>query len=176
MAGFEDGVDGERWEVMAPSVPRESFIQTWASPAASLWDMTKTSPCKANAEAPDRILFVGVNWTFRTTMEWLSAYEGVIATIQKKYPSAKTIYLDTLIRGPGNRSCGGNDATSEVVTQPFVDDAIAQAVARHPTLVKAAAKLYVPSCSVFAGQGPHFTAAGMRSVAKVYADHYRSDQ
>jgi hypothetical protein len=176
--GFETGagIDNTRWEAMAPSQPGPSFIADWADPNAPLWTMAKISPCTLRPTTPDRVIFVGVNWTYTTDAEWLTQYEAVLKTIQVKFPGVKEIDLDTLIRGPDNKNCGGPDATSEVVVQPFVDSAIDMAVAAHPGLVKAATKLYVPSCDVFSGPGPHFTAAGIKVVAKVYSDHYVNSQ
>ncbi|HEX3696558.1 MAG TPA: hypothetical protein VH374_14340 [Polyangia bacterium] len=176
--GFETGagIDNARWEALAPSQPGPSFIADWAEPSAPLWSMAKISPCTLRPTTPDRVIFVGVNWTYSTAAEWLTEYEAVLKTIQGKFPGVKEIVLDTLIRGPDNKSCGGPDATSEVVVQAFVDSAIEMAVAAHPGLVGAAPKLYVPSCDVFSGPGPHFTAAGIKVVAKVYSDHYVNSQ
>jgi hypothetical protein len=177
--GFEaqgSGIDNARWEGLAPSVARMSFIQNWADPNSDLWSMAKLSPCTTNANNPDRVIFVGVNWDYNTPAQWMTQYDAVIATLKAKFSNLKTIYLDTLIRGPMNKNCGGNDATSEVVVRPYIDTAIQMAVAKYPGLVKAATKLYVPNCQVFTGAGPHFTAAGTRTVAKVYSDLYATDQ
>ncbi|HXI60369.1 MAG TPA: hypothetical protein VNO55_30110, partial [Polyangia bacterium] len=176
--GFEmgAGIDGAHWQGLAPSTPLMSFIQDWANPSSPLYNMAKLSPCTSGSTNPDRVILVGVNFSLKSAAEWLAQYDAAVKTIQAKYPGVKEIDLDTLIRGPGNKNCGGADATSEVVVQPFVDDAIAMAVAKYPNLVKAAPKLYVPSCSVFTGAGPHFTAAGVKVVAKVYSDYYVNHQ
>jgi len=176
--GFEmgAGIDNARWEALASAQGEVSFIQMWADPNAALWKMEKLSPCAMNADSPDRVIFVGLNWNYKTVAEWLTQYDAVIKTIQAKFTSVKTIYLDTLIRGPGNHNCGGSDATSHVVVWPFIDDAIQMEVAKNPTLLKAAPKLYVPDCTVFIGAGPHYTAAGVKVVAKVYSDYYVNDQ
>ena len=176
--GFEmgAGIDNTRWEGLAPVQADVSFIQIWADPNAALWKMAKLSPCAMNPDNPDRVIFVGVNWTYTTAAEWLTQYDAVVKTIQGKFSNVKTIYIDTLIRGPNNHNCGGNDATSEVVVRPFIDDAIQTEVAKTPGLLKAAPKLYVPDCNVFMGAGPHFTAAGVKAVAKVYSDYYVNDQ
>jgi hypothetical protein len=170
------GIDDGRWEGLAPSMPAVSFIEDWANPNSPLWAMNKLSPCTTNADNPDRVIFVGVNWNYSTAAEWVTQYDAVIKTIQGKFPSVKTIYLDTLIRGPGNHNCGGSDATSEVVVQPYIDDAIQMEIAKNPGFIEAAPKLYVPNCNVFTGQGPHYTAAGVKVVAKVYSDYYVNDQ
>jgi len=178
LAGFEDGagIDNGRWEALASAQGEISFIQMWADPNSGLWKMAKLSPCAMNADSPDRVIFVGLNWNYTTEAEWLTQYDAVLKTIQAKFPSVKTIYLDTLIRGPGNHNCGGMDATSHVVVWPFIDAAIQTEVAKNPILLKAAPKLYAPDCSVFVGAGPHYTAAGVKIVAKVYSDYYANDQ
>ena len=178
-AGFETepGIDNTRWEALAPSAAGASFIQDWADAAnTALWNLAKVSPCAQRAVNPDRIIFVGVNWTYTTSADWLTQFEAVIKTIQTKFPDSKEIDLATLIRGPGNQSCGGPDETSQVVIPSFVDDAIQLAVANHVGVVKAAPKLEAPSCDVFVGPGPHLTAAGAKVVAKVYSDYYVANQ
>ena len=178
VGGFEmgTGIDNARWEGLASPQGEISFIQEWADPNSALWKMDKLSPCAMNADNPDRVIFVGLNWNYKTVAEWLTQYDAVVKTIQAKFTNVKTIYLDTLIRGPGNHNCGGADATSHVVVWPFIDDALQMEVAKNPTLLKAAPKLYVPDCNVFMGAGPHYTAAGVKVVAKVYSDYYANDQ
>lgn len=178
-AGFETapGIDNNRWEGLAPAQPGAAFIQDWADPnATQLWALPKISPCLQRSVNPDRVIFVGVNWTYTTAAEWLAAYEMAIKTIQSKFPDSKEIELATLIRGPNNQGCGGPEETSQVVVPPFVDAAIQMAVASHPGLIKASPKLEAPSCDVFVGPGPHLSATGARVVAKVYSDYYVASQ
>lgn len=170
-AGFEDGVDNARWEAVAPTTPEVAFIQFWGDPNNMLWTLSKTSPCAQRAENPDRVIFTGVNWQYTTAAEWVTAYEDAIATIQTKYPGVKQIDLMTMLRAPNNVSCG----SSETLVQPFIDGAIQTVVGRHPGLVRAAPKFFAPSCSVFTGGGPHYTADGAKAVAKVYSHYYGSE-
>jgi hypothetical protein len=89
-----------------------------------------------------------------------------------KFPGIKRIDLMTLLRAPNNVSCGNNES----VVQPFIDQAIAAEVAKHPELVHAAPKFFAPSCSVFTNGGPHFTAAGVKTVAGVYGAYYAAEK
>jgi hypothetical protein len=170
-------VDNTRWEGLAPPAAGESFIQNWADPNSPLWSMQKLSACTKNPNSPDRVVFVGVNWDYTTAAQWLAAYDGIIKTLQAKFPALTEIDLDTLIRGPNNMDCGApTNGLHEVVVQPFIDSAIEMAVAKYNGLVKAAPKLYAPNCNVFATPGPHFTTAGKMVVAKVYSDYYVNHQ
>src|SRR5262245_60838764 len=56
-AGFEDGLDGGRWQAMWR---KHAFVNLWADPANELWSQPLTSPCTAGAQNPDRVIFTGV--------------------------------------------------------------------------------------------------------------------
>jgi hypothetical protein len=170
-SGFETFVDGARWEALAPAQSSISFIQMWADPNSTLWSMAKSTPCTQNANNPDRVLFAGVNWQYTTAAEWVTQYEAVIGVLQAKFPGIKEIDLMTMLRAPNNMSCG----SAETVVQPWIDEAIQTVAGRHPTLVRVAPKVFAPSCAVFTGGGPHFTADGMKTIAKVYGDLYAAE-
>ena len=176
-SGFEmgAGIDGARWEGLGTPQTDMSFIQNWADPKSPLWAMPKISPCAMNADNPDRVIAVGVNFQYTTAAQWLAAYDVLIATIKGKFPGVKSIYLDTIVRAPGDKPCAPG-GSSEVVVPPFVDAAIQMAVTKYPGLVTAGPRLSVKSCDVFMGTGPHMTAAGKMVVAKLYSDYYAGDQ
>ena len=168
-AGFEGAVDGNRWEVMAK---QHGFVELWADPKNAIWTTPVTSPCAKGAATPDRAIFTGVNWQFKTAEEWAGALTKVVQVIHTKYPSARRIELLTMLRGPKNQTCGD----PKTVVAPEVDQAIAKVSAANPTLVHAAPKFEVASCDVFTKGGPHYTPAGMAAVAKVYAAHYAHER
>jgi hypothetical protein len=168
-AGFEDAVDGARWQALTR---KHAFVDLWADPKNEVWSEKVVSPCASRASAPDRIIFTGVNWEFKTLDQWTAALNKVVEVLGRKYPQVKRIELLTMLRGPGNKSCG----SPMTVVEPYIDHAVAKVVAAHPGLVTAAPPLEAPSCAVFTKGGPHFTDAGMKDVAKVYAAHYASDQ
>jgi hypothetical protein len=169
--GFENGVDGSRWEGMAPSQADVSFIQMWNDPNNQLWSMAKLSPCTQHPDAPDRVIYTGVNWTYTTAAEWVTQLDKMVKTLQMKFPTVKEIDLMTMLRAPNNMSCG----STETVVQPFIDDAVATVAAKYPGLVEVSPKFYAPSCDVFTGGGPHFTAAGKVTIAKLYSDYYANE-
>jgi hypothetical protein len=171
VSGFETGVDDARWEALAPAQAGISFVQLWANPNSSLWTMVKTSPCTDHADNPDRVLFVPVNWEYTTAAQWITEIEAVLGVLQSKFSNLKEVDLLTMLRAPGNVSCG----SVETVVQPFVDEAIQAVAAKHPALVRIAPKMFAPSCDVFTGGGPHFTAQGMKTVAKLYSDYYATE-
>ena len=113
-AGFENGLDNGRWQV---KWRKKAFIELWADPSNELWAVPVQSACTANADNPDRVIFTGVNWEQTAEPWWEEQFEKVIANIRAKYPSVRRIDLMTMLRAPGNQSCGNVMS----VVQPFVD-------------------------------------------------------
>jgi len=164
-AGFESGNDDARWQALTGT---HAFVELWADPKDTVWQEKVVSPCMKSSARPDRVIFMGVNWQFTTADEWVGALTKAVKTIKAKYPGVKNIELLTMLRGPGNQTCG-NPMT---VVQPFVDEAVAKVAAAFPKLVTVGPKFEAPGCDVFTKGGPHFTPEGMSRVANVYAAHY----
>jgi hypothetical protein len=162
-AGFEDGLDGERWQALWRS---HAFVEQWADPASDVWTMKPRSPCARRSDDPDRVIFTGVNWEYKTREAWQEKLRAVVETIRIKYPGVKRIDLLTMLRGPGNRTCG----SEMTVVAPYVDEAVRAVVAGHPGLVFAGPQVETGSCDVFTKGGPHFTDAGMATVARLYRE------
>jgi hypothetical protein len=172
-AGFETFVDNARWEIIPKS---EAYTNLWADPKNADWSTAIVSPCTTGSTNPDRVIFIGFNWTYTTAAEWQADLEKIITNIQTKYSNVKRIDLMTMIRSPNNQTCG--QATGEDIVQPFVDDAIASVVAApHTAQVTAAPKFYVPDCATFGPTtSPHFTPAGNTAMAKIIGAYYATDQ
>jgi hypothetical protein len=164
-AGFETGVDDKRFQAITRS---HAFIELWGDPKNDIWTVPVVSPCAERSTNPDRVVFTTVNWQFKTTEEWVTAMTKVVNVLKAKYSGLRRIELLTMLRAPGNKTCG-NDMS---VVAPAVDEAVAKVVAANPTLVTPGPKLEAPSCAVFTKGGPHYTPLGMAAVAKVYAAHY----
>jgi hypothetical protein len=160
-AGFENGIAGDHWQARWRE---HAFIEQWTDPAADLWTMKLESPCAQRSDNPDRELFTGVNWEYTTRAQWEEKFAAVVEVIRKKYPGVKRIELLTMLRAPGNKTCGSD----KTVVAPYIDEAIAAVVARYPRLVAAGAKVETDTCDVFTKGGPHFTPPGMAAVAKTY--------
>jgi hypothetical protein len=160
-AGFEEGIDGARWQARSRT---HAFVEQWADPKSDLWSLPAQSPCAQRSDDPDRVIFTAVNWEYTTREQWETALEAVVATLQVKRPGARRIELMTMLRGPGNRSCG----SVMTVVQPYVDEAIAAVAARHPGLVVAAPRVEIDTCAPFLDGGPHYTEAGKAAVAAAY--------
>jgi hypothetical protein len=162
---FETAVGDAHWQAM---FRKGTFVQHWADPTHEAWSEPIVSPCSRGPQAPDRVLFVTANWDFKTVDEWSDPLNRVVNTIKGKYPSVKRVELMTVVRPPGNVSCGG--AKSPV--SPIVDEAIARASAAFPELVQAAPRFELPSCDAFTNGGPHFTPDGGAQAARLVAQHY----
>jgi hypothetical protein len=166
-AGFEKAVGDEtRWQAVWR---KHAFVELWGNPRDPVWMIAPESACTKDADSPDRILFTAVNWEYKTADEWTRALTQAVEVIKTKYRRAKRIELLTMLRGPGNKSCGD----PRTVVAPYIDEAVARVVAAFPKLVQAAPKFEAPSCAVFTKGGPHFTQAAMAEVARVYAAHYK---
>jgi hypothetical protein len=166
-AAFEDGLDGSRWQALWR---KQAFLEAWADPTSDLWTMKPQSPCARRSDNPDRVIFTAVNWEYKTREPWEKGLSAVVATVRAKYPGVRRIDLLTMLRAPGNRSCG----SEMTVVAPYVDEAVAAVAALSPGLVFAGPKVMAESCDVFTKGGPHFTDPGMAAVARLYRDQLRA--
>jgi hypothetical protein len=167
-AGFEALVDDDRWEAITKP---HTFVEHWADPEHAVWKELPQSPCREASADPDRVLFFAANFTFTTRAEWDQAIEGAVETLQKKYPHARRIELLSMVRAPGNTSCGSEKG----IVNPIIDESILATSRRHPGLVAAGPRFEATSCADLEKGGPHFSEAGRMVVAKLIADHYRAD-
>jgi hypothetical protein len=165
-AGFETIVENARWEVVPV---HNGHIELWADPRSDLWAMKPASPC-TQAAAPDRVVFVGTNYDYTTTAEFVPRYLAVIENVKSKYPAVRRIDLMTYVRAPGNMPCPGNLSLKTWI-KPAQDEAIAQVAAMFPAFVQATPKFEVRSCSDFS-MPPHFTAAAAMAAAKLIGAYY----
>lgn len=164
-AGFERVVDDARWEAITK--PHTSLEQ-WADPHNSVWSIEPSSACAERGNEPDRVLFTAMNWEYTTSAEWRAGLVAVVRAISSRFPSAREIDLLTMIRAPGNISCG----SAMSVVQPFVDEAVLAVAAQYPDQVRVGPKLEAPNCEVFKTGGPHFTDAGRSVVAKTIGESF----
>jgi hypothetical protein len=167
-AGFEARVDGTRWEASAR--PHAS-LAAWADRANAVWAAPPASPCAARAADPDRVLLTAMQWEHTSAAQWVASLSAAVDVIRAKYPHARRIDLLTMIRAPGNVSCGNPMS----VVPPFVDEAVAAVAARRPELVRAGPRFEAPSCAAFKNGGPHFTPEGAAAMARVIGDHYAAE-
>ena len=163
--GFETGVDDGRFQAMTR---KHGFIEFWADPSNEIWSVPVVSPCTKRSNNPDRVVLTTVNWNYKTVAEWTLALNQAVATLKSKYKGLRRIELLTMLRGPGNATCGD----PKTVVAPAIDEAIAKVAAAHVDLVVAGPKIEAPACTVFTKGGPHYVPEGFAEVAKVYAAHY----
>ena len=170
-SGFENGVDGSRWEGLASPQAGMSFIQMWNDANSALWTMAKLSPCTEHATTPDRAIFQGVNWEYTTAAQWVTQLDAAVKTLQAKFPGIKEIDLMTMLRAPNNMSCG----STETVVQPFIDEAIATVAAKYPGLVEIAPKILCAKLQRLHWRWPALHRCGKMTIAKVYSDYYAKE-
>ena len=164
-AGFENLVDDERWQAITKP---HTFVENWGDPEHAVWKELPQSPCAERWTDPDRVLFFAANYKFTSEAEWDRALDAVVRTLRTKYPGVRRIELLSMVRTPGNVSCGSEKG----VVSPLIDAAIARASARSPELVAAGPRFEVRTCDDLEKGGPHFTKAGGAAIASRIAEHY----
>jgi hypothetical protein len=165
-AGFEQIVDDARFQ--ARTRPH-TFVDQWADAEHEAWSAPLTSPCGVRSERPDRVVLFAANWKLPDQETWQKTLEDFVTTVTRRYPGLRDVQLFTVLRGPGNRSCGD----SKSVVEPMIDAAIAQVARAHAELVHVGPKLEAADCSLFEKGGPHFTEEGRKRVAVQLAEAFR---
>jgi hypothetical protein len=150
-AGFQDGVDGDKWQL---KWHHHGHITEWAKPDSPFWADTGDpnndaqgspiqSACTMNSNAPDRIVFLAISWKLTNKADWVTNLKASVANIKAKYPSAKRVDIMTMIRCPNNMKCNPNqdylapDSDTNAGKQDcqvpdFADQAIAEVIAQDP--------------------------------------------
>jgi hypothetical protein len=164
-AGFESLVGDDRWEAR---LRPHTFVEEWADSNHEVWRDPISSPCADRPESPDRVIIFLANWSLPNAAAWEAPLDRLIVTLRQKFPKARRLELQTMIRGPRNKNCG--DPRS--VVEPFVDKALGEAAATRPDLVRVGPVIEAPSCDVFESGGPHFTVSGRSDVAITVARAY----
>jgi hypothetical protein len=162
--GFENIVDGSKWQL---KWHHYAFLANWGDPNSPFWadtgdpqNLTQgspiVSPCTQNTHAPDRVVFLAIDWDLLTEQGWMDALEKDLATIKLKYPSVKWIDLMPMMRCPNNQHCNpmanygpGADADStreDCYVPPYEDSAIAKVAAAHPDSVGIGPVLTAKAC------------------------------
>lgn len=176
-SGFLQIVDARRWESIWVA---HHYTNYWANPADSGWNQAfdpypgPPHTCAQNANLPDRVLFVAVNWSYTTAAEWEADLSKIVANLRAKYESLRQIELMTLTRAPGNVVCAAGGSSNETIIPAWVDEAIAATAAKYPNLVVQAPKFEVPKCADFmqGGLAPQYTDAGAADVARALGTYY----
>ena len=155
------------------------YTNLWANPNDAGWQQPfepypgPPHSCAQNSQAPDRVLFVAVNWSYTTAAQWEADLGKIVQNLRAKYVSVRRIELMTLTRAPANTRCVA-DAGDETIIPAWTDQAIAATAAKFPDLVVQAPKFEVPRCSDFQANGtqPQYTDAGAADVARVIGAYY----
>jgi len=167
--GFESLVDDAKWELVWV---HSGFVELWANSSDPVWSTSITSPCAQNANKPERVIFLALNFDYDTSAQWNPAVAAAVANIEAKYPSARRIELRSFIRAPGNQACPQAPAPRSTIT-PAEDQALALAAAADPTRVFVAPKFEAKTCAEYSSNPPHPSPAGVTAWVKMMADFYR---
>lgn len=165
---FEKIADNDRWELMSQD---SAHLEKWADPKHAVWALAKKSPCVTNPEAPDRIVFMGVNYDYATVDEFMPKYQAVLDNIKAKYPSAKRVDIMTYTRGPGNMECKDADRPEDSYIKPAQDQTIAQLAMLAPAFVFPAPQWEVDTCADFT-LCPHLTGDANQILAAKLATYF----
>jgi hypothetical protein len=189
-AGFQDGVDGDKWQL---KWHHHGHITEWAKPDSPFWadtgnplDDSQGSPieskCTQNSDKPDRIVLLTISWALTTEEGWVTALNASIANIKTKYPSVKRVDLMTMIRCPMNMKCNPNqmygiaDSDTNAGHQdcqvtPETDSAIAKVIAANPSYVALGPQFEMTMCNP-SHDGAHMTGADNQISATKIAAFY----
>jgi hypothetical protein len=168
--GFETVVPAARYEI---KWAEHAYVEEWANPNSTFWNLAITSPCSQQSTSPDRVVLTALSWTIMAEMDWEAAVTADVNNIKAHNPNVKSIELMTIIRGPGNAACGDPNVYAESTHIPAtLDQALLQVAAKFPGLVSVAPKFEASACSDFEGTGPHLTAAGDTKIGKLIGAYY----
>jgi hypothetical protein len=165
---FDDLVDLERWEMMHKD---SAHLDKWADPNHELWSLEKDPACAQNAETPERVVFMGVQYDYTTVEEFLPDYVAVVDNIKAKYPSVKRVDVMTYTRAPNNEECTSADRSQYSYIKPAQDEAIAQLASMFPGFVYATPKWQVADCADF-NYCPHLTGDANEALAAKLATYF----
>jgi hypothetical protein len=183
-AGFETAVVNARWQLRWH---HRGYIEDWADAKNPYWGMYsdgegcwRVSACAEGADAPDRVVFVALNWIYTTEQQWEIDLRKDVDAIATKYPSVRNIEIISSSRCPDRCTTIDPPGTmSELTaiqtcrTPDFVDQAIAAVAASNPALVTVGPKFFSNECGAFVSlHGPHLTAAGQKEIAAKVGAHY----
>ncbi|MES1209439.1 MAG: hypothetical protein ABUS79_26165 [Pseudomonadota bacterium] len=188
--GFLSAVDKTKFQL---KWHHQGYVEAWADPNSPFWvnqgdsqapdgGAPIQSPCAKDSLAPDRVMFVAVDFDLVTQSAWVTALDSVVATIKGKYSTnLKRIELTTLVRCPGNMMCnskanygpGANVTVSreDCYVPPYVDAAIAQVVAANPDLLAVGPEPQATMCDSPVN-GPHLSTASNIAAASAYAAYF----
>lgn len=189
-AGFETQIKNpDNWEL---KWHHNGDLKRWSDPACPFWansgdplDVNAGAPiqsaCKTNAETPDRVVFLALDWEYLTEEDWLSHLNQAIENIKTNFPSAKRIDLMHMVKCPNDMMCNpgiqyGPGADDNVGRQdcyipPYEDSAFAKAIAAQPGLLAMGPYPSMAECNP-AHNGAHMTGAGNSQAAKDIAAYY----
>jgi hypothetical protein len=133
--GFEWVTDNDRYELLFQF---GGAIRYWADPSYAGWSNSITSRCQPSS-TPDRIVldvtedfFISTTDPQQNVAKVAGDIRAAIATARAKYPSARQVWLQPVVGGPGGSLCNFGSGTSNPVraswNHPFIDQAINQVV------------------------------------------------
>jgi len=166
---FESGVDNAAWQYI---FVHHGYLEQWADPASPYWATKTISPCAANPEGPDRVIFLPFSLTLKTGPEWQAQLSKVVDLIKTKFKSVKRIEFITTLRSPGNQPCP-NDNDPNVVVPAYVDQAIQNVADASGGVVTVGPKIEVADCKWWTG-GTDLTGEGNTGVGRLYVAYYKN--
>jgi hypothetical protein len=184
-AGFENVVVNARWQLRWH---HRGYVEDWSDVKNPYWGNSycdgegcwRVSACAEGADAPDRVVFVALNWIYTTEKQWEDDIRKDVEAIAAKYPGVRNIELISSSRCPDRCTTIDPPGTmSELTavqtcrTPAIVDEAIAAVAASNPALVTVGPRFYTGDCGAFVSlHGPHLTAAGQKEIAAKAGAYY----
>jgi hypothetical protein len=184
LAGFENAVVNAHWQIRWH---HRGYIEDWANAKNPYWGTycdgegcSRVSACAEGADAPDRVVFVALNWIYTTEAQWETDIRKDVEAIATRYPGVRNIELISSSRCPDRCTTIDPPGTMDELTAvqtcrtpAFVDEAIAAVAASNPALVTVGPKFFTNECGAFVSlHGPHLTTAGQKEIAAKAGAYY----
>src|SRR4051794_9306987 len=104
-AGFETAVVNARWQLRWH---HRGYVEDWADAKNPYWGNDycdgegcfRVSACSDGADAPDRVVFVVLNWIYTAEKQWETDVRKDVDAIVLKYPGVRNIELISSSRCP----------------------------------------------------------------------------
>jgi hypothetical protein len=173
-AGFENTVDGTRWQLKWQNY---AGIEEWANAESTFWDAPIESACTSGSSAPERVVLMVFSWSVTTEEDWTSKLTQTVENFVAKYPALVRLDLMTQVTGPANMLCPTPPAEGEtIVVSAELAAALETIVSDFPGFVFSSPQREAQSCADFDGGGPHLTSAGNMLAVGPIATYFAATQ
>lgn len=148
----------------------------WADPNYPGWANRLESKCTLSSTTPDRVILNVARDEYTTDVAAVETdIRNAIVTIRGKYPSAREIWLQPVVGGPGEAICPWPGAPFNAVRASYMHPTVDQAINRVTggTIVQAIDP-HVRTCADYEDQIGHLTESAADAIGQGIGEFYAS--